>query len=66
MVWEGGVPAPPCWLHKGHTGLRSSKGGGPWGNKGQARLSQGRDTSSGSQQEGSEHSPVGGSGEALP
>ena len=48
------------------TGLGSSKGGGPWGNKGQTILFQGRDISSGSQQEGSAHSPVGGSGEAEP
>lgn len=48
------------------TSLGNGKGGGPWGNKGQTRQSQGRDTSSGSQQEGSEHSPVEGSGRTLP
>lgn len=45
------------------TGLRSSKGRGPWGNKGQTSLFQGRDISSGSQQRKEVHTAQwGGSG----
>lgn len=65
MVWEGGVFVLLCWFYKGYIGFRSFKGGGFWGNKGQVRLLQGRDIFLGSQQEGSEYSLVGGSGEVL-
>lgn len=66
-TWYGRVVSWTTVLAPKRTqALEAPRVGDPWGNKGQARLSQGRDTSSGSQQEGSERSPVGGSGEALP
>lgn len=47
-TWHGRVVSlDPCAGSTRDTGLKSSKAGGPWGNKGQTRLSQGRDTSSG-------------------
>lgn len=47
-TWHGRVVfLDHCAGSTRDTGLKSSKAGGPWGNKGQTRLSQGRDTSSG-------------------
>ena len=63
MAWEGGVPGPLCWLHKGH---RPSKlqGSGPLGKQRPDQTVPGQGHFL--RKEGSEHSPVGGSGEAQP
>lgn len=59
MAWEDGVPGPPCQLCKGHRPQKLQGQGAPGETKARP-LFQGRDISSGSQQEGSAHSPVGG------